>query len=67
MKLTPEMKAEIDAMSYEDLLRGWRFAKIGDERFQGEVGEYWGKRMFGLRDADPAAAVAASKRIGWGD
>jgi len=67
MKLTPENKAHIDAMSYESLLSRWRNAPIGDTWFQGETGEYWGKRMAEMRDADPGGAVAASKRIGWGE
>ena len=65
MQLTPENKAHIDAMSYEGLLSRWRNAPAGDAWFQGETGEYWGKRMAEMRDADPGGAVAASKRIGW--
>lgn len=66
MDLTPERKAHIDSLSYEGLLRHWRFAPVGDPWFQGETGEYWGQRMAELRKADPAEHVAASKRIGWG-
>ena len=67
MKLTDEKKSEIDAMSYEQLLRGWRFSPCGDPMFEGETGEYWGKRMKELR-AQPGGQerhVAASKAIGW--
>jgi hypothetical protein len=63
--LTPEQKADIDAKSYEELLTSWRFAPVGDPRFAGAYGEYWRLRMIELRDADPASAVMASKRIGW--
>ena len=63
--MTPEQKAYIDSLNYEQLLSQWRFAPIGDTRFQGESGEYWGKRMAELRNADPAGAVQASKNIGW--
>ena len=65
MDLTEELKQQIDAMSYEEMLRKWRFAPVGDPIFQGSVGKYFSTRMFALRDADPAGAVAASKRIGW--
>lgn len=65
MRLTPQTKAHIDAMSYEGLLSKWRFAPIGDPWFQDETGDYWGKRMAQLRAEDQGAAVAASKSIGW--
>lgn len=64
MKLTPEVKTEIDAKSYESLLSGWRFALVGNTMFQGESGEYWAKRMKELRDGG-ADHVGASKRIDW--
>ena len=63
MELTPELKAEIDAKSHYELLDGWRFSPVGDKMFQGESGEYWGKRMAELRDKDPAQAVANSKAL----
>lgn len=65
MKMTDAIKTQIDGMTYEDLLRRWRYAVVGDPIFQGDVGKYYSDRMFTLRDGDPAAAVAASKRIGW--
>ena len=60
-----EMKAWIDAASYESLLSKWRFAASGSPWFQGEVGEYYAKKMAERRAADPDAAVEASKSIGW--
>jgi hypothetical protein len=65
MKLTPERKAHIDSLSYEQLLSRWRFAPVGDPWFTDETGDYWRKRMGELREKDPGEAVAASKRIGW--
>ena len=65
MDLTAQNKAHIDAMSHYDLLSRWRRAPAGDTWFQGETGEYWGKRMKEMRDADPGGAVANSKAIGW--
>ena len=65
MDLTEEGKNDIDAMSYEDLLRTWRFAPAGDPRFNGESGQYWGKRLAELRKKEPDNGVGASKRIGW--
>lgn len=67
MNLTPENKAHIDGLSYEELLSRWRFAPVGDPWFQDETGTYWGERMKQLRN-EPGGqdrAVAASKRIGW--
>jgi len=67
MDLTPERKKIIDAMEYRELLSRWRFAPSGDVWFQGETGEYWGKRMAELRSQPGGNKrhVAASKSIGW--
>jgi hypothetical protein len=67
MDLTIKNKAAIDTMSYETLLGRWRFAPAGDPWFQGETGEYWGKRMKELREQPGGQErhVAASKSIGW--
>ena len=67
MKLTPELKASIDALSYEELLREWRFAPSGSPKFQDETGAYWLKRMSELRNQPGGheEAVRASKSIGW--
>lgn len=62
MDLTPENKQHIDGMSYEALLSGWRFTPVGDLWFQGETGDYWGKRMAELKST--VDHVAASKRVG---
>lgn len=64
MDLTPENKARIDAMSYKQLLSHWRFAPIGDPWFQGQTGDYWGRRMSELQAAG-ADHVGASKELGW--
>ncbi len=61
---TEQMKAWIDVQTYETLLHKWRFAPVGDPFFQGEVGGYFSQVMAERRDADPAAAVSASKSIG---
>ena len=68
MNLTPENKKLIDSLSLESLLHRWRFAAAGDERFQGETGTYWAKRMNELRALPGGQAewVSASKSIGWG-
>lgn len=67
MDLTEGRKAHIDSLSYEALLSRWRFAPIGDPWFQGETGDYWGKRMAELRDAPGGGGqhVVASKSLGW--
>jgi hypothetical protein len=65
MKLTPENKAHIDAMSVEQLLSGVRFSPTGNPWFQDETGDYWLQRLADLRSKDNAAYVQASKNIGW--
>ena len=66
MELTPEAKRSIDAMSYENMLRAWRFAPIGDQMFQGETGEYFAQQMAAKRKlVGDGGHTAASKRIGW--
>ena len=67
MKLTTELKAAIDELPYEEMLRRWRFTPSGDPVFEGESAEYFGKRMAELR-AQPGGNdrhVSASKSIGW--
>ncbi len=63
--MTDGDKQWIDNSSYEGLLRRWRNAPVGDPIFQGDTGKYYGKVIAQKRDADPGAAVGASKRIGW--
>jgi PII-like signaling protein len=62
--MTSEQKKWIDEASYETLLHRWRSAAAGDTIFQGESGQYYSQVMDARRDADPAAHVTASKRIG---
>jgi len=65
MELTAENKAHVDSMTYAQLLQKWHFSPAGNEWFQGQTGEYWGRRMSELKNADPGGAVAASKWVGW--
>jgi len=64
MDLTPENKAKINDLDYEQLLSRWRNAPSGDPWFQGETGDYWAARMKELREKG-ADHVAASKSVGW--
>ena len=41
--MTPELKAEIAAMTQEQMARLWRFAPVGSRFFAGEAGEYFAK------------------------
>lgn len=66
MTLTPELKAEIDAKSVEEILRLVRFEPVGSPWFCGDCGPYVTKRLSELRSQDNDAYVAASKAIGWG-
>jgi len=54
----------IDAASYEDLLRMWRFAPAGDPLFKGEVGAHFAEVMTKRRAETPDNGVSASKRLG---
>ena len=67
MKLTSDLKEQIDNKTYEQLLRRWRNSPIGDEIFQGESGDYWADRMRKLRSEPNGNErhVAASKSISW--
>jgi hypothetical protein len=67
MKLTQDKKDYIDSLSYERLLSHVRFAPLGDPWFEGETGDYWGKRMTELRSKPGGneTHVTASKTIGW--
>ena len=59
------IKEEIDAMTYFQMLRKWRFTPAGDPLFTKDnpEGEYFIKRMKELKEADPAGAVQASKDL----
>ena len=66
MKLTQEVKAQIDNMLYVEMLQSWRFASAGDEMFQGESGEYFAKVMKERRQ-EPGGDIQhtqASRHIG---
>ena len=64
--MTDEHRDWIDNATYEQLLRKWRFAKVGDPMFRDDTGDYYAKaRARKKEEVGPEAAVAASKRIGW--
>ena len=65
MKLTPELKNQIDAMTMYTLLYKNRFAPSGDPLFEGESGEYFLRKLSEKREADSDAFVSASKSMGW--
>jgi hypothetical protein len=61
-----EMRAWVDAASYETLLEKWRFAGSGDPFFIGEIGSYYKQVLFRKgEEVGHAARVAASKSVGW--
>ena len=64
--MTEEMKHWIENASYEELLRKWRFATMGDPFFQGEIGLYYQDVMIRRRhEVGPAERIRASKVVGW--
>ncbi len=65
-EMDPEMKARIDRMDYEAMLRLWRNAAAGHPMFQGKAGQYFEQQMAEKRaEVGNAAHVTASKNIGW--
>ena len=65
MTLNSEDKEWIDNATYEQLLKRWRTAPVGNRWFQGQLGAYYIKVMLEEQARDPEAAVRASKSIGW--
>lgn len=65
-ELSPETKAKIDAMSYEEMLRLNRFAPCGEPLFIGVTGVYFFENMSLKKiEVGHAGHVRASKNIGW--
>ena len=63
--MTPREKDWIDKVSYEALLRRWRFG-VGDTIFNGESGNYYAEVMNARREKYGIEVhTAASKAIGW--
>ena len=59
-----QMKQWVDSTEYEQLLSKWRFAPAGDPFFQGEMGDYYSKKMNEKREeVRPEAHTRASKSI----
>lgn len=60
------IKQEIDSMSYEHMLKMWRFENLGSIYFVGEIGEYFATNMYQKRaKLSIKEIVEISKRIGW--
>ena len=61
-----EMLEWVEKATNEELLRKWRFAKIGDPFFQDvDVSAAVSKRLAHLRNQNPDEYTAISNRIGW--
>jgi hypothetical protein len=60
-----QMKEWIDNASYEELLAKWRFSPVGDPFFQGEVGDYFTKKIITKRATNPEEHTRVSKKLGW--
>jgi len=57
----------LENASYEELLRRWRFAPVGDPAFIGETGKLFSKVLFEKKAKfSPDEQVQASKNVGWG-
>lgn len=67
--MTEDEKREIDCMSYEQLLRRWRFTPsypLENKMFQGDTGEYYAQVMKAKGDKlEHSERVNISKKIGW--
>lgn len=62
-KMTETTKNFIDRMTYEEMLKLWRFSPPGSMIFQGETGDYFSKVMKEKKKKVNAAEI--SKKIGW--
>lgn len=61
-----KLKAEIDAMSYGEMLKKWRFTPIGDPMFRLGAAQYFVSEMDRKEKLlTPEQKVAASKSAGW--
>lgn len=67
MNTALDLKEWIDDASYEELLRRWRFAPSGDPFFEGEMGEYYSRKIAERRkEVGEEEHTRVSKKIGWG-
>lgn len=53
----------INSLTYEEMLRKFRFAPLGDPLFYGDSGEYFLKVMSEKKQIINHAAI--SKKVGW--
>jgi len=61
-----EMLKWIDSATYEELMYRWRFAPASDPFFQGEVGDYYKRKLLEKKRGIPQEKqVAISKKLGW--
>jgi hypothetical protein len=63
--MTADQKKWIDNASYEELLRKWRYASVGDPMFIGDTGDYYKEIMLKKRDELNVHPSVISKRVGW--
>ncbi|MDD4352697.1 MAG: hypothetical protein PHU71_07035 [Candidatus Gracilibacteria bacterium] len=64
--IDPKVKDMINAMTYGEMLRLWRFSPIGDPMFEGELGSYFQDVMVEKkRLLSNNEQVSISKMIGW--
>lgn len=64
--MNESMKQWIDNASYHSLLSRWRNSPIGSPWFQGEIGEYYTKKMQEKQATlSHDERVSASKSVGW--
>lgn len=63
-----EFRSQVDAMTYEQLLYGWRHRSLSDVSLQGSCGRYWACRMIELRTGIEGERLHAdaSRSVGWG-
>lgn len=67
MDFNLKVKAVIDAMSYKEMLKTYRFAKDNNPWFLGDVGTYFMTTMNRKKLAlTPEERTKISKEIGWG-
>lgn len=66
VNISREVKDKIDSMSYEEMLREWRFSEIPNPLFEGDAGKYFAYHMERKKcELSESEKVAISKQIGW--
>lgn len=60
--MTEDQRRQIDGMSRYEMCKLWRFAEVGEPLLQGEAGDHFKERLFGVLGG---FSPEISKSLGW--